>query len=121
MHLTRQEFEELVVTALATVPEEFREKLENIEVIVEEAPGPEETAGLAPGGLLLGLYHGVPLTERGTWANPLFPDRIVIFQRNLERVCRTREELMLQVRKTVLHEIAHYFGISDKRLREIGC
>ncbi len=121
MHLTRREFEELVVTALSTVPEEFREKLENIEVMVEDEPGAEEAERLAPGRLLLGLYQGVPLTQRNATYPPLFPDRIVIFQRNLERVARTREELMVEVRRTVLHEIAHYFGISDKRLREIGC
>jgi len=122
MHLTRREFEELVVTALASVPDEFRERLENIEIVVEDHPSREDLAGrdLPAGTLLLGIYRGVPLTARSATYPPLYPDRIAIFQHSLEQLCRTREEMMLEVRRTVLHEIAHYFGISDERLRELG-
>ncbi len=121
MRLSRGEFEELVVTALAGVPEEFREKLENIEIVVEDWPAPEDRGNLPKGTLLLGVYRGVPLTGRSAQYPPLFPDRIAIFQGSIERVCRSRQEMVQEVRRTVLHEIAHYFGISDERLREIGC
>lgn len=107
--------------ALADIPQDFLDKLENIEIVVEDYPGPGDYDVHIPrGALLLGVYRGVPRTLRGSQWSPLYPDRIAIFQRNLERVCNTRDQLVAQVRKTVVHEIAHYFGISDERLRELG-
>jgi len=121
MHLPRAEFERLVTEALADIPQEFLDRLQNIEIVVEDYPGPEDfPRGVPPGSLLLGLYHGVPRTQRGAQWSPLYPDRISIFQRNIERICNTREHVIAQVRRTVVHEIAHYFGISDARLRELG-
>jgi predicted Zn-dependent protease with MMP-like domain len=70
--------------------------------------------------VLLGLYHGVPLTQRSAWGTPLFPARITIFQASVERFARTPAEIIEQVRRTVLHEVAHHFGIPDARLRELG-
>jgi predicted Zn-dependent protease with MMP-like domain len=122
MRLPRDAFERLVAHALDDVPAEFREKLENVEIVVEDSPSPEDLGGreVAPGTLVLGLYRGVPLTRRSVFATNLFPDQIIIFQRPIERICRTPEEIVEQVRRTVLHEIAHHFGISEKRLRELG-
>lgn len=77
-------------------------------------------AGIGPGRLLLGLYHGVPLTHRGENYNLVPPDKISIYQEPIEAICATDEEVRDQVRKTVLHELAHYFGIDDDRLEELG-
>lgn len=119
MHMSRDEFDRLVTEALDSIPEEFQERLENIYVTVEDEPGPEDSANLSPGSMLLGLYHGVPLTERHSYL-PAMPDRITLYQQPIEIVGRTREGIVRQIRQTVIHEIAHYFGISDVRLRELG-
>jgi predicted Zn-dependent protease with MMP-like domain len=113
-HEDRARFEELVGDALDGLPEWVREKLENISVAVEDDP---------PDGnpTLLGLYEGIPLTNRGvqyTWA---MPDRITLFRHNIERASRHRPDVVRRVvAHTVIHEIAHFFGISDDRLRELG-
>ena len=117
-------FAELVSEALQSLPEEFLDGLENIQVDIEEWPTPEDlaAAGLSPRAKysLLGLYHGVPLTDRGVFYMA-FPDRISIYQRPIEAVARgDEEEIKQQVRQTVIHEIAHYYGIDDERLDELG-
>jgi predicted Zn-dependent protease with MMP-like domain len=122
MRIPRAEFDRLVAEAIEGLPYDFREKLENVEVIVEDYPTSEHYGERQPppGELLLGLYHGVPLTERSVWGTPLFPARITIFQGPIERVAHTPSEIVAQVRRTVLHEIAHHFGIPEQRLRELG-
>lgn len=119
--MERKRFERLVADAVASLPLQFRAELRNVEVVVEAWPRAEdlEQLSLEPGETLLGLYRGVPLTERGI-ESPLMPDQIVIFQGPLERVCRSDEEIREEVRRTVLHEIAHHFGIGDERLTELG-
>ncbi len=117
-------FERLVAEALDSLPEEFLERMENVEVIVEQWPSREdlEEAGLSARDKhgLLGLYHGVPLTHRGGFYASL-PDRITIFQRPIEEQAGDDDdEIREQVRRTVIHEIAHYYGISDERLDELG-
>ncbi len=117
-------FAQLVSEALDSLPEEFREGLENIQVDIEEWPTREDlvAAGLPPGSKysLLGLYHGVPLTGRGAFY-VAFPDRVSIYQKPIEAVARGDEErIKEQVRQTVIHEIAHYYGIDDDRLDELG-
>jgi predicted Zn-dependent protease with MMP-like domain len=111
IHIRREEFEELVGEALDTIPPALTEHMENVVVVVEDDP-PE------PG--LLGLYQGVPLTERGDTYAGFLPDRISVYRRPLLAVCETREQLVREVRVTVVHEIAHHFGIDDVRLRELG-
>lgn len=117
-----ESFEELVAEALETLPEFFREKLNNVVVLVEDWAD-RETLRLAgarsPLGLL-GFYHGIPLTERTSGYNLVAPDEIIIYQKPIERICQTKAEIVAQVRRTVMHEIAHHFGISDARLRELG-
>lgn len=109
---TREHFEELVVEALDGLPEWVRERLDNVEVIVEERPP-------RPG--LLGLYEGIPLTSRGMHYAGVLPDRITLYRRTIERSARGDDERLKRVvRHTVVHEIAHFFGISDDRLRELG-
>jgi predicted Zn-dependent protease with MMP-like domain len=121
--LPLEQFETLVVEALAGLPVFFQERLQNIEVLIDAWPGPGDLheVGLARGDLLLGLYRGVPLTERGSGYQLVTPDTITLYQGPIEMVSggdfnRIRE----QVRHTVVHEIAHHFGISDDRLRELG-
>lgn len=119
-----EEFEDLVIETLDGLPAEFRENLENIQVDVEEWPTPQD---LAEAGLssrdrhaLLGLYHGIPNTERGAFYMGL-PDRISIYKGPIEAYAGPDiEAIRNQVRRTVIHEVAHYYGISDERLKELG-
>ena len=104
-------FEEMVVTALDSLPEEFGRLMQNVAVTVEHDPGP-------PG--LLGLYEGIPLTDRTSDYAGVLPDRIIIYRREICAICRTEEEVADQVRRTVVHEVAHHFGIDDDRLTELG-
>jgi len=109
----RERFEELVLQALDSLPPWVHERLENIEVIVEERPPRGEPN-------LLGRYHGVPLTQRGQFhSGPTFPDTITLYQRTIERVAHDDEHLRQVVAHTVEHEVAHFFGIGGGRLREI--
>ena len=122
MQLSRGEFEQLVSEALAGLPPEFAEKLENVEVVIEDYPTEAYWQGRRrpAGAMLFGVYQGVPLTRRSHWTPYQFPDRIVIFQRPHEAISGTRDEIVSNVRLTVLHEVAHHFGISDRRLRQLG-
>lgn len=114
-------FEQLVVEALEELPAAFAAYLDNVEVTVARRPSREQrkALGLKPWHTVYGMYDGVPYTER-TSDMLVPPDSIVIFQDPLTRDFRTGAELREQVRRTVLHEIAHLFGISDERLRELG-
>lgn len=112
-------FEELVADALDSLPEEIEQAMENVEVVVEDEPPPEMMAGLHRSGELLGLYQGIPLTRRDYYSNVL-PDKISIYRGPITRLARTPEGIKDQVRRTVIHEIAHHFGIDDARLEELG-
>jgi predicted Zn-dependent protease with MMP-like domain len=106
-----ERFAEMVASALDGLPEEFGRLMSNVAVTVEDGPGP-------PG--LLGLYQGIPLTSRTTGYAGVLPDRITIYRLAICAICRTEEEVADQVRRTVIHEVAHHFGIDDTRLRELG-
>ena len=114
--LRRARFARLVRKALAGLPAEFRDKIRNLEIVIEDQPRPEQ---IPAGGTLLGLYEGVPLTARGA-QEPYLPDRISIFRVPIERMAASPRRQAEIVRETVVHEIAHHFGISDERLRELG-
>jgi len=118
----RPRFERLVAEALDSLPREFQEKMDNVEVVVEYWPSreEEEIAGLAPDVTLFGLYQGVPLTERTSHYGLVLPDRITIYQGPIEGYCRTSQAVRRKVRQVVMHELGHHFGISDERLRELG-
>jgi predicted Zn-dependent protease with MMP-like domain len=120
--MNRERFARLVTEALETLPEEFRARIADVEVVIADWPTPEdlEEAGLSPEDTLFGLYQGTPLPERGIEAPPLFPDRITIFQGPLEEWCESEAEIREEVRTTVIHEIAHHFGIAEDRLTELG-
>jgi predicted Zn-dependent protease with MMP-like domain len=119
---TSEEFEQLVVQALDALPEFFQQKLQNIEVVIADWPTPVErrAVGLKPGQLLFGLYQGIPLTKRTSHYGLVLPDKITIYRLPIERVCHSQEQVIARVQHTVKHEIAHHFGISDDRLRQLG-
>ena len=113
-HLSDTEFEEAVGEALDTIPPELAQAMDNVVVLVEQEPPPEDPE-------LLGVYEGTPLTERdGWWDAGSLPDRITIFRGPLERLCRTTEQLREEIAITVVHEVAHHFGIDDAHLHELG-
>ncbi|MGV9325551.1 metallopeptidase family protein [Streptosporangium sandarakinum] len=111
IEVSREKFEELVAEALDTIPPELTRVMDNVVVVVVDDP-PE------PG--LLGLYTGVPLTERGDWYAGVLPDRIEIYRHPICTMCTSESEVVEEVRITVVHEIAHHFGIDDDRLHELG-
>ena len=122
MNLSRDQFEILVDEALDGLPDEIAAWLDNVVVVVGEWPTPEQLAqaGLSPGDLLFGLYVGVPKTRRGFTYGEIVPDKIVIFRQAIEQVCRTPVRIRECVRKTVLHEIGHHFGMDEDQLRAAG-
>lgn len=107
---------------MASLPQELLDRVHNVDIVIETRPSARDrkVAGIGPRRTLLGLYHGIPLTKRGEYYNLVLPDKISIYQEPIESICRTDDEVREQVRKTVLHEIAHYFGIDDDRLHELG-
>jgi predicted Zn-dependent protease with MMP-like domain len=107
--------------AIAELPEEFLSRLHNLDVVVEDHPtiSQRRRVGLGSGHTLLGLYEGVPQTRRGRGYGMVLPDKITIFQGPIEARCRSDDEIKAEVRRVVRHEIAHHFGISDARLREL--
>lgn len=114
VEMDRAEFEDAVADALDQLPEQVTAKIDNVVIFVEDEP-PAETPDL------LGIYDGIPLTERGfMWEAGVLPDRITIYRNPTLRMCETREEVIEEVLITVVHEVAHYFGIDDDRLHELG-
>lgn len=120
--MERHHFEKLVSDAVNALPDQFLANLDNVEIVVEEYPPREILAveGLDDELDLLGYYEGVPLTERFEAGQPLLPDRITLFQRPLEAISSNRAELIEEIQRTVVHEVAHYFGIEEDRLEELG-
>ena len=121
MQVSKDIFEDFVRIAIASLPERFIANMGNVSVIVADCPSPDQIteSGLGPDEALYGLYDGVPLTERGGYVPPL-PDVITIFQKPLQDGCRSLKQLEDEVRKTVMHELAHYFGFSDIELQDLG-
>jgi predicted Zn-dependent protease with MMP-like domain len=107
------EFDRAVEEAMELIPEQFRPELRRVAVFVEPEPPPEEPE-------LLGLYEGTPLTDRDEWFAGALPDQITLYQGPLERLCASRAELLDEIAVTVVHEMAHHFGIDDQRLHELG-
>jgi len=119
--MDRATFQGLVAQAVDSLPEEFRTRLENIAVVVEDWPSKVQLSdtGLKRGQTLLGLYEGVPLTKRGSHYGLVPPDKITIFQQPIEARCRNDIDIIAEIEKVVRHEIAHHFGIGDARLNQL--
>jgi len=119
--MDREKFEELVDKAVQSLPEEFLGHLDNVEVVVSDRPTVDQLRRnkIVANQTLLGLYEGVPQIRRGSNYGMVLPDKITIFQKTIETKCRNDEEVLVEIEHVVKHEIAHHFGISDARLREI--
>ena len=112
-------FEELAIAAVEQLPQEFRDLLENVDIVVADAPSPEQRRREGRHRVLLGLYEGVPLTGRGVHYQLVMPDKITLFQQNIEEACATPEEIPARIEAVVRHEIAHHFGLTDEELKRI--
>jgi len=122
MKLSQEEFDTIATRAIERIPPELREYLQNIVISVQKRPSPEllEEMGMEPDDTLLGLYHGVALTDRSAVEPPMFPDTIFVFQEPIEGICDTIDEIEEEIEITVVHEIAHFFGFDEERLEELG-
>ena len=120
--LSDEEFAQVVTDAVDSLPDEFKSKLDNVDVVVEDYPPRRMLKQMNTRGLLLGLYQGIPPKYRTSryGVRPVMPDKISLYKRNIERICSTREQVHAQIRKTLLHEIGHHFSLSDPDLRNLG-
>lgn len=119
--MDEEKFKKLVSEALDLIPEEFASRLNNVEVTISDWPNPYQAAKarIRQGGILLGLYEGVPQTKRGIYYSAV-PDKITIFKNPILLISKTEDEVRQQVRNTVIHEIGHHFGMTDEQLRKAG-
>ncbi len=120
--LSEEEFSQVVTEAIGSLPKDFRDHLDNVEVVVADYPPRSMMRRMPRGRMLLGLYQGVPQKRRGPWygMRPVMPDRITLFKKNIEAICSSREAVYHRIRKTLLHEIGHHFSLTDRDLRSIG-
>ena len=118
--MEREHFVKLVEEALDSIPREFRRRIRNVAVLVEDMPPnqPSPQSGKQR-RLLLGLFHGVPTTKKSIFDLPTGPDHIVLYQKNIEAVCSTEAEVREQIRLTVIHELGHYFGMDENQLKDV--
>ena len=119
--MERKQFERRVAEALATIPRQFRDAMHNIAIVVEDEPSDEllDEMEIEPPDTLFGLYQGIPLTERTTSYGNTLPDRVLIFQGPHERETADEEDLIVCIGETLIHEIGHYFGLSEEEIEEI--
>ena len=119
--MNRPAFEHLVADALASIPRRFRKALSNLAIVVEDEPSPQllQEMEIEPPGTLLGLYQGTPLTERRWDYGNTLPDRILLFQRPLEQESEDEDDLVVAIGETLIHEVGHYFGLSEEEIEEI--
>lgn len=118
--MNRADFSRVVEEVLDSLPDEFRRRIRNVAVLVEDLP-PDQPPP-RPGQrrkLLLGIFHGVPRTRKSVFDLPTGPDHIVLYQQNIEAVCASEAEIRQQIRQTVIHELGHYFGMSEEQLRDV--
>lgn len=119
--MTRDQFKQLVNEALETIPEDFRAAMQNIAIVIEDEPSPEQLdeVGIEPEDTLLGLYEGIPLTER-QWAHGnTLPDKITLFQGPIEDASEDEDDTVVAIGETLIHEIGHYFGLSEEEIEAI--
>ena len=118
--MDREQFAKVVEEVLDSLPAEFRERIRNVAVLVEDRPpGQPSTRSRRPGKLLLGIFQGVPATKKSVFDLPTGPDYVVLYQKNIEAVCSSEAELRDQIRRTVIHEFGHYFGMDEEQLKDV--
>jgi predicted Zn-dependent protease with MMP-like domain len=116
----REQFTKVVEEVLDSLPREFRKRIRNVAVLVEDLPpGQPSPRHGRPKQLLLGIFHGVPTTKKSAFDLPTGPDYVVLYQQNIEAVCSTDAELREQIRLTVIHELGHYFGMDEEQLKDV--
>jgi predicted Zn-dependent protease with MMP-like domain len=118
--MKREHFVKVVEEALDSLPQEFRSRIRNVAVLVEDKPPNQPSP--QPGRqrqLLLGVFHGVPTTKKSIFDLPTGPDHIVLYQKNIEAVCSGEAEVREQIRLTVIHELGHYFGLDENQLKDV--
>ncbi len=118
--MNKEQFEERAQEIFDTLPELFGKKIDNVHIIVEDYPSDDVIASTRAGRTtLLGLYQGIPLTHRGTWygASPTLPDRISLYQKNIESQCKNDDEVIECIREVLFHELGHYFGMNEREIR----
>lgn len=120
--VSEDEFHVMMEQALEEIPDLFKSKIDNLAFISEPYPSENDLSrlGLKSRYSLLGLYSGVPYTHRSTWYSHVTPDRIILFQKNIEAICRTREGLAQKIKEVIIHEVAHYFGMNEEEIRKAG-
>jgi predicted Zn-dependent protease with MMP-like domain len=118
--MTREHFTNVVAEVMDSLPPEFRRRIQNVAVLVEDRPPDEEPSKRGKPRLLrLGLFHGVPMTQKSVFHLPSGPDYVVLYQKNIEAVCRNEAEVREQIRRTVIHEFGHYFGMTEEQLKDV--
>jgi predicted Zn-dependent protease with MMP-like domain len=118
--MKREDFTKVVAETLDSLPKEFRRRIRNVAVLVEDLP-PDHTSSKPgqPRRVILGLFHGVPMTKKSVFGLPGGPDHVVLYQKNIEAVCSSEAEVREQIRLTVIHELGHYFGMTEEQLRDV--
>ena len=119
--ISREQFQNLVLQALSDLPEDVRHSIQNVDVVVDDVASMHQIAGTGIENAmdLLGLYEGIPLTERYGY-DMVLPDKVTLFQKPIESICDTQEQMAEEISKTLIHEIAHHFGLDDDHLDRIG-
>jgi predicted Zn-dependent protease with MMP-like domain len=118
--MKREDFTKAVGEALDSLPDEFRSRIRNVAVLVEDMPAGQALPQRGqPRRLLLGIFRGVPMTHKSVFGLPGGPDQVVLYQKNIEAVCSTEAEVRHQIRQTVIHEIGHYFGMTEEQLKDV--
>jgi predicted Zn-dependent protease with MMP-like domain len=126
--MNREAFAQVVEEVLESLPAEFKQRLENIAILIEDVPANQRRRTLSqrpgpkpspPQRLLMGVFEGVPRTKKSVFDLPMGPDRIVLYQKNIEAVCASEAEIRREIRLTVIHELGHYFGMSEDQLKDV--
>jgi predicted Zn-dependent protease with MMP-like domain len=118
--MKREHFVKVVEETLDSLPQEFRSRIQNVAVLVEDLPPNQRSVKPGQRGrLLLGVFHGVPTTKKSIFDLPSGPDHIVLYQKNIEAVCSSEAEVREQIRLTVTHELGHYFGMDEEQLKDV--
>jgi len=118
--MKRGDFTKVVAEALDSLPKQFRRRIRNVAVLVEDVPPDEPSPEPGqPRRLILGLFHGVPMTQKSVHHLPTGPDYVVLYQKNIEAICSNEAEVREQIRRTVIHEMGHYFGMTEEQLRDV--
>ncbi len=118
--MTREDFKKVVAEVMDALPRQFRRRIRNVAVLVEDRPPDQKPSRPGkPRTFLLGMFHGVPLTQKSVFHLPTGPDYIVLYQKNIEAVCSSEAEVREQIRRTVIHEFGHYFGMTEEQLKNV--